>query len=174
MEIDRLLDELDNMLMDAPRIPLSNRCIIDTERLGQITDGIRGAVPREIEVARKLIRDHERRINEANEEKKRIIEEARGMAERMVSEQEIYRQAQEKAEAVLVNSSEEALTIRNSADEYSQKTRSDAVEFANEVNSTTETHIKDIFEYLELTLNKATEALQQSKTIVGKQLRGED
>ena len=66
----------------------------------------------------------------------------------------------------------EAVDIKDSAEQYSQKTRAEAVDFANRLHDDTEIYVKEVFEYLESTLDKVTDALQQSKDTLGKKFRG--
>ena len=173
MELERILDELENMIMDATRVPLTNKCIVETEQLGQIMDAIRTSIPLEIKQARQLLIDRERRINEAMEEKQRIIQQAEVVAEKMITEEEVYREAKERSADMLSQANNEAYTIRMDAEEYAQKLRSEALDFANKMHEDTMIYVREIFDYLEATLGKTTDALQQSREVLSKKAKGE-
>ncbi|MDR3348275.1 MAG: hypothetical protein LBO03_01490 [Acidaminococcales bacterium] len=172
-EMERVLDDLENLIMDAFRIPLINKYLIDPERLGQIMDAIRTAVPVEIKQARQLLNDRERHRNEAMEEKQRIIKQAEFTAEKMISEEEIVRQAKEFAEEIRRAANEEAFKIRSDTEEYAQKLQDEALEFANKMHEETNIYVGEIFEYIEATLDKTAEAVQKSKEFLNKKARGE-
>lgn len=173
MELEKMLEELENMIADASRVPFTNKCIIDPEQLGQIMDAIRSAVPLEVKQARQLLSDRDRRINEAMEEKERIIKQAEAVAEGMIAEDEIYKQARERAQEMMDKANQESSQIRTDADEYAAKMRAEAVEFANRMHEDTMVYVKDIFEYLETTLDKTTSALHESKSTLAKKANGD-
>lgn len=173
MELERILDDLENMIMDASRVPFTNKCIVETERLGQIMDAIRTSIPLEIKQARQLLNDRERRINEAMEEKQRIIKQAEVIAEKMITEEEVFREAKERSQEMVKEANEESRTIRTDAEEYAQKLRSEALEFANKMHEDTMIYVKEIFDYLDATLGKTTDALQKSRETLDKKAKGE-
>ncbi len=173
MDLERILEDLENMILDAPRVPLTNKSIIDTEQLGQVLDAVRTTMPLEIKQARQLLNDRDRRISEAMEEKQKIIDQAQVMAEKLISEQEVYRQAKESAQQMIQKANEESTEIRYDAQEYSQKLRAEAVDFANKIHEETMDYVKEIFDYLEITLGKTTDALRHSRETIAKRTQGE-
>lgn len=173
MELERILDELENMIMDASRVPFTNKCIVETERLGQIMDALRTSMPLEIKQARQLLNDRERRINEAMEEKQRIIQQAEVLAEKMVTEEEVYREAKERSQEMLKQANEESRTIRTDAEAYAQKLRDEALDFANKMHENTTIYVEETFDYLEAAIGKATSALHESRVTLGKKSKGE-
>ncbi len=173
MELERILDEMENMIMDASSLPFTKKRIVDEEHLGQIMDAIRTSIPLEIKQARQLLNDRERRINEAMEEKQRIIKQAEVVAERMIMEEEVMKEAKERANNMMEEANRESTDIRRQAEEYAQKLRAEAVDFANKMHEETMLYVKEIFDYMEGTLSKSMDALQQSKDVLAKKAKGE-
>jgi hypothetical protein len=134
-EMERVLDKLENLLMDAPRLPLTNKLIIDAERLGYIMDWIRTSVPLEIKQARQILNDRERHKNEAIEEKRRIIARAEFAAAKTISD----------------------------AEEYAEKLRSEVFELAIKMHDDTAVYASKISEHFKSILDKTAEAKQKSE-----------
>ena len=65
MELDKILDEMERILQEGFRIPLTSRLIVNENELTMVMDKLRAAVPQEIKRAHDLL-----------EEQKSIIEKS--------------------------------------------------------------------------------------------------
>ncbi len=121
MEIYEALDEMDELIQSASRIPLTGKCMIDLEAMLECLDRIRTMLPEEIRQARWVTREKERLIKEAQEEAQRQIGEAKRHIERLAAESEVVRQAQYRAEEILAQAQAVAKEIRAGAAAYADE-----------------------------------------------------
>ncbi len=149
-DVERILEELENLVLEATRVPLTKKRMIEEEPLSVLMDELRLVLPNELKHARQVLNEQQRIIQEAQQEAKRIIEQAREKAEAMVREEPIMQEAQEKSRNLLMKSQQESESIRGAADAYAAKLQKDATDYANE-----------IFSYIEATLQKTQEVVAQ-------------
>ena len=103
--LDRIFDEMYNLISAASRIPLTDKIIVEESDLAEILDDLKEAIPREVKSAAKLLEEQKAIINKAHEdadnivvqaktEAERIVEIAKAEAERLVRQEEVVQQAQ--------------------------------------------------------------------------------
>lgn len=149
-DVERILEELENLVLEATRVPLTKKRVIEEEPLSILMDELRMVLPNELKHARQVLNEQQRILQEAQVEAKHIIDQAKEKADLMVREEAIMQEAQEKSRTLLMKSQQEAESIRAAADAYAGKLQKDANDYANE-----------IFTYLEATLQKTQEAVTQ-------------
>ena len=109
--LDRIFDEMYNLISAASRIPLTDKIIVEESDLAEILDDLKEAIPREVKSAAKLLEEQKAIINKAHEdadnivvqaktEAERIVEIAKAEAERLVRQEEVVQQAQAFAEDI--------------------------------------------------------------------------
>jgi hypothetical protein len=110
IELDNLIDELEDVLVEGRRVPFSGRLLIDEERILDIIDRMRVAVPEELKQARRIISEQDRLLNEAQVRVQQALEEQGLLA------------AVEEERARLIEQAErEAANIRAGADDYARQ-----------------------------------------------------
>ena len=98
------------MLAEGRRVPFSGRLLIDEERILDIIDRIRVAVPDELKQARRIISEQERLLSEAQSRVQQALDE------------EGLRDAIEAEHTRLIQQAEnEAMAIRAGADDYARQ-----------------------------------------------------
>jgi len=121
MEIFRILDELELMIKDSKKVPLSNgKVVIDAYRFLDRIDRIRAILPEELDTARALLRDKDRIVQEACAQAEQYMEHSRGEAARMLEENEITRNAMEMADEIVARAQQMSREIRQDANEYAE------------------------------------------------------
>lgn len=70
-----MIDELEDVLAEGRRIPFSGRLLVDEDRILDIIDRMRVAVPDEIKQARRVIGEQDRLLGEANAKVQQALEE---------------------------------------------------------------------------------------------------
>ena len=107
IELDDLIDELEDVLAEGRRVPFSGRLLIDEDKMLDVIDRMRVAVPDEIKQARRVLGDQERLLGEAQAKVQQALEEQGLLA------------AVETERARLMEQAErDAVSIRAGADEY--------------------------------------------------------
>jgi cell division septum initiation protein DivIVA len=108
--------------MDAGRsVPLARGRLIDTEKVYEIIDEIRGSFPDELKQARWIVKERQEMLEEAEKEANRILEEARDRADAMASDQEIVRRASEQAASIMDDARQQEREIRLGAEDYADE-----------------------------------------------------
>jgi len=121
MTVEVILEQLDDMIDKALRLPLSGgKCLLPAEQLRDCVDGIRANMPIEVKQAKAIVTDRAEIISTARKEAESIVRTAEERARRLVQEEEIVRQAQEKATEMLAQAQQKAREMRRSAFEFSE------------------------------------------------------
>jgi len=117
--VSQLLDELSDLIEEGkPALGNKDKRQIDAGVAHEIIDEIRQHFPVEIAEARKILREKDDLLADAEMEGNQIIEDARNQALVIASEQEIVRIAQSQAEQILREARENERQVRAGAEDY--------------------------------------------------------
>ncbi len=120
MDIFDLLDQFEQMLEQAPRIPFTGRLVMGEDELIEFVEHLRQSLPDDIQQARWLTKERHRYLKEAEEEARKITEQTKTYASQLVDEHEISKEAEEKAQELLAQAQKTAREIRAGANEYAE------------------------------------------------------
>lgn len=110
-ELDDLIDELEEVLADGRRLPFAGRRIlVDEDRLLDVIDRMRAALPDEVRRARRVLAEQDRLRVEAQTRVQTLLDE-RGVNATLQSERSRVLEAAER----------EAGEIRSGADQYARQ-----------------------------------------------------
>lgn len=118
MDILYLIDELESRLTVGRRIPLTSKVVVDEEECFDIINEMRSRIPEEVRQAKKIERERDRIIAQANEEAERIVALAGEQAREVLGEQEIFKVAEARAATIIERAQHEADKITTDADDY--------------------------------------------------------
>lgn len=118
MDIQHLVDRLEEILNTGRHVPFTSRTFIDEQHALELIDQMRISIPEEIEKAKRVLRERDRVMAQANEEAARIRELAREKSETLIQRDAITQAAQARAASIIEQSRHEADTIRAEADQY--------------------------------------------------------
>lgn len=118
MDIQHLVDRLEELLNSGKHVPFTTQTVIDEQRALELIDQMRISVPEEIEKAKRVLRERDRVMAQANEEAARIRELAREKSETLIQRDAITQAAQARAASIIDQSRQEAEVIRAEADQY--------------------------------------------------------
>ncbi len=118
IEILELVDQMEKLVNDGWRVPLSAKTAIDENAFFELIDKMRVSIPQEIKRANELLQEREKVLAAASEEADQIIEGAREQAARLVDENEISAAARAEAEGIKAQARRESADILKGADEY--------------------------------------------------------
>lgn len=138
MSIDEILDELENLLVDASRVPFTNKRIIEEDDLARVIDALRESLPNDIAEAKHIISDRKRILDEAQKEGQNIVDQAKNYVMKLTDENVITQQAQENASSIIAEAQKSARNLQT-----------DAVGYAD-----------DVFKHLEANLERALEVVR--------------
>lgn len=118
MELQQLINQLEHVINQGKRVPLSQNLMVDEEAIRRVIDQMRVSVPDMIKQAERTVGERDRIVAQANEEASRIIQLAREQATDMVEHHELTEAARRRANELLVEAEREAATMRTEADKY--------------------------------------------------------
>lgn len=106
-DIVELIDDLERLVSESRRVPLSRNVVVDPDRFMELVDLLRETVPAEIRQAQRVVRERERIIGEAQAEAARILTAARSRGEYWASEDAILNEVRQRSEQMLRHAEEE-------------------------------------------------------------------
>ena len=186
--LDRIFDEMYNLISAASRIPLTDKIIVEESDLAEILDDLKEAIPREVKSAAKLLEEQKAIVNKAHEdadnivlqaktenkahedadnivlqaktEADRILEIAKSEAERLVRQEEVVQQAQAFADDVKSVAERNAQEVKEEADAYAERVKMDVLQYAD-----------DMLAYLSGNLQSALQGLNENRGSVNEERR---
>lgn len=152
MTIEELLDELERLLMSAPRVVLTNRRVLEEDDFIVLLDQLRETIPAEIKEAQHVLSMQKQIIDDAHAEAEKIKQEAKYNADRMIDsaneyaakatdEHEIIREAHKRAEVIVDKASNDAKVLRQDVNKYAN----------------------DVFGYITGNLSNALQTVEQAR-----------
>jgi cell division septum initiation protein DivIVA len=121
MDILYLLDQLEEVLGEGSRLPLTSRTLVDEQEVLDILDQIRVSIPDELKEARKLTQERDQVIADAQAEADRISRDAEAAAAERIGEHHLVRAAEKRAADIEDRALRQAAEIRREADAYASR-----------------------------------------------------
>ncbi len=118
MDILHLVDRLEELLNQSRPLWFTHNVMVDEDRMLDIIDQMRVAIPEEVKKAQQLLAQRDRIIAQAQEEANRTLAIAREKSDQLVERDAIVQAAQARADQVVENGRAEVLRIRQDADNY--------------------------------------------------------
>jgi len=118
MDILQLIDRLEELFNQSKSIPLTRNVMVDEDRMLDIIDQMRIAIPEEVKKAQQLLGQRDRVLAQAQEEANRTLEIARQKADQLVTKDMVMQEAQRRADQILVQARTDAENVRIDADDY--------------------------------------------------------
>lgn len=118
MDILQLVDKLEELFNSSRPIPLTNNVIVDEDKMLDLIDQMRVAIPDEVKKAQKLVAERDRTIAQAQEEAKRTLQLAREKSDGLVERDSIVSSAEARAQQILDQAAADGEATRQEADDY--------------------------------------------------------
>ncbi len=118
MDILHLVDRLEELFNKSRPIWLTRSVIVDEDRMLDLIDQMRVAVPEEIKKAQQIITQRDRILAQAKEEANRTIALAREKAEKQLEDNEIIEAAKTRSDEIVEQAQKEAEDAQREADKY--------------------------------------------------------
>ena len=119
MDILQLIDRLEELFNDSKAVPLTRNVMVDEDRMLDIIDQMRIAIPEEVKKAQQLLSQRDRVLAQAQEEANRTLELARQKSDQLVTKDTVAQEARQRADQIVAQARVEAENIRADADDYS-------------------------------------------------------
>jgi vacuolar-type H+-ATPase subunit H len=118
MDILHLIDRLEELFNESKAVPLTHNVMVDEDRMLDIIDQMRIAIPEEVKKAQQLLAQRDRLLAQAQEEANRTISLAREKADQLVQKDGVTQEAQRRADQILSQARADAEATRLEADDY--------------------------------------------------------
>ena len=118
MDILQLIDRLEELFNDAKAVPFTPNVVVDEDKMLELIDQMRIAIPEEVKKAQQIVAQRDRVMAQAQEESNRTLQLARDKADQLAQKDIITQEAQRRAEQILAQARAEAEGIRAEADNY--------------------------------------------------------
>ncbi|MBP1556152.1 MAG: ATPase [Oscillospiraceae bacterium] len=120
MTLDKILDRMDDLLSESVSLPLSNRKLVDVDRMQDLLDELRRNLPQEIKDAKGVVLDRDSILEQAENQAEDIIQKAEARARQMISEEEIFRAAKKASNEMVSAAQQKAKESERQAQEFSE------------------------------------------------------
>ncbi|MCQ3939019.1 MAG: ATPase [Chloroflexi bacterium] len=118
MDILQLIDRLEELFNDAKAVPFTHNVVVDEDKMLELIDQMRIAIPEEVKKAQQVVAQRDRVMAQAQEEANRTLQIARDKADQLVQKDIVTQEAQRRADQIISQARAEAEAIRADADNY--------------------------------------------------------
>lgn len=118
MDILQLIDRLEELFNESKAFPFTHNVIVDEDRMLELIDQMRIAIPEEVKKAQQLVAQRDRVMAQAQEEANRTLALAREKADQLIQKDGILVEAQRRADQIMAQARVDAENTRVEADNY--------------------------------------------------------
>ena len=118
MDILHLVDRLEELFNESRPIPLTNNVVVDEDRMLDIIDQMRVAIPEQVKLAEKLLAERDRTLAQAQEQAKRTVNIAKEKSEGLLERDTIVEAAQVRADQIIEQAHLDGEATRRETDQY--------------------------------------------------------
>jgi cell division septum initiation protein DivIVA len=118
MDILQLIDRLEELFNDAKALPFTHNVVVDEDKMLELIDQMRIAIPEEVKKAQQVMAQRDRVMAQAQEEANRTLQLAREKADQMMQKDMVMQEAQRRADQIVSQGRAEAEATRADADNY--------------------------------------------------------
>jgi predicted nucleic acid-binding Zn-ribbon protein len=130
VEILDLIDQLEELVIQARRLPVGGNLVIDRKRMLDLIDQMRLAVPSDLREAAEILRARDDILDEAEEQARATLQRAEAERVRRIEETSLMREAHERSQAMLMEAEARSRLTIAEADSTAAAHLSEAAEAA--------------------------------------------
>lgn len=162
MEILDLIDSLEELVVQARRLPVGGNLVIDRKRMLDVIDQLRLAVPADLREATQIIEGRDRVLQEAYDAARMTVAKAEEERARRLEENTLMREAQERSQAMLREAEARARQAIAEADATAAAHLSEAAEAASRQLDDADQYAMEVLRRLENQLQAFLESIRLS------------
>jgi cell division septum initiation protein DivIVA len=121
MDLQYLIDRLETMVTSARRMPITGKLLLDEQELADLIDQMRTVLPEEVRAARKVLRERDGMISEAQQQADEILKNAHEQAEMLLDQEGLLAEAQARANQYMEEAIQAAEDRVEGADDYARQ-----------------------------------------------------
>jgi len=163
MEILDLIDMLEELVIQARRLPVGGNLVVDRKRMLDVIDQMRLAVPSDLRQAQQVLETREQIITDAHESARATLERAETERARRIEENSVFREAQERSKQLLMDSEARARQVIAEADATAAAHLSEAAEAASKQLDDADQYALEVLRRLEHQMEAFLDSIRVSK-----------
>ncbi|ERT58174.1 MULTISPECIES: hypothetical protein [Megasphaera] len=152
MNSDKLLEDLESIILNASKMPFTNKKVVEEEEILQIIDDLKVCMPDELDQSKKVLAERDKIIADAQRHADSMVAQAKDYIAKLTEESELVRQSQEHANLIIANANQSSEDLKNSSITYAG----------------------DVLKYVESTLEKTLSSIRQNRESLIQTNRGKD
>lgn len=126
MDILHLIDRLEEIVGEARKLPVGGGVVVPRQRLIDLVDRMRVAVPKEVYDSRDLLERQEEVLRSAHEDAELLLAEAKAQVEERLKDQAIVKAAEERARETEQDAEKKAESLMRDAETQARERLDDA------------------------------------------------
>ena len=111
-DVQEALNQIEEMILDSPRVPMSGRTLINEDDILDQLDNVRLNLPKAFQEATQLLQQRDSILSDAEQYAQEIISTAEKQAAAILNDMAILRQAEQQAQMVRTQTEQEAAAMR--------------------------------------------------------------
>ena len=115
MELHNVLQEMEQHVTNASRIPLTGKVMVDGDMILEYIDKIHANLPDELKQAQQVLAQSDKLLESVETQGKRILTEARDQAAQLVTKEEVYQEALRQGREIVHQAEETAAALQRDA-----------------------------------------------------------
>lgn len=164
MEILDLIDALEDLVVQARRLPVGGNLVLDRKRILDVVDQFRLAVPADVREAARIIETRDQLLEESRTQADGVIAAAEAERARRLNENAIIAEAQERSQAMLMDAEARARQAIAEADSTAAAHLSEAADAARRQLDDADQYALEILRRLENQLQAFLDSIRQGIT----------
>tara|TARA_B100001142_G_scaffold329105_1_gene391204 strand:+ start:6952 stop:7689 length:738 start_codon:yes stop_codon:yes gene_type:complete len=159
MDLLHLVDQLEELVATSKKVPIGNRVILQYDRVLEIIDELRIAIPNDVRDAEELISQKSSLLRSAEEEAKLVISTAESKASSLMDDHEIVQNARLKADQIIQQGENNLKERIDQANQEITKRIEDSRVLAQQEMGAADNYAKQLLERLDRQLQAFTSSV---------------
>ena len=126
MDIINVIDRLDALLNTSPKVPATRSRLVDAEKVMEVVEQLRLAIPQDIRAAQEVIDKKDAIINQAQIDARHTREQAESEFKARLDDNDLMTAARHRAERLTDESESKAATLIQEAEAAANNSRAEA------------------------------------------------
>lgn len=162
MDILELINSLEELVVQARRLPVGGNLVMDRKRVLDVIDQLRLAVPADVVAAKQVLEEREQILEQAHQTAQAVVHRAEQERDRLIEENSLVRAAQERSQALLMDAESRARQMLAEADSTVAAHLSEAAEAATKQLDDADQYALEVLRRLETQLQAFLESIRMS------------
>lgn len=121
VNIIELLEYLQDLVENSPKVPMSNKVMVDKKEMIEVIDQIINYMPDQFKKAEWVMSERDRILNEAKKEYDSVRKETMTMMRQNIENHDIVKEAKLRGEEIIASAQRDAKAIRLGSRDYSDE-----------------------------------------------------